>query len=621
MADELTLRLYQDGGVPSDDEILRNLRACAHLDRYEIPDHYYERWKEQALNGGKTLDDFLTKTLPDMASDYLALNSDGLVTVCEGRWNDWQMVARSFSPLVLGTMLLWKEGRSIGGNFRFTALPVSSQADGEICDDHLHLNHSAEADVTWINMLSQPNAYIRVHRQRDKDELFRSQPYIRSYAQLYQLLKQAKDLLREITNCSVKRVPVTLTLRVEADILIHSLRIIRNGCDSHFSHALHHYLLIKGAIRRFLVVQAHQYGLVQFSYTLHEPFRGPERFHNGQRLAQMVGGTLRGKTHLELRLCANEIKHIPAIRHGLRVLNGITGCEASASFVGHFIKKQKGIRKDIKKDKSIIVRDMHYLSGIDTAGKDTAAEPEAFAESYHELREKGIRHFTYHAGEDFFHILDGLRIIYEAVTKLGLQPGDRIGHASAAGVSPQLWAQNLDGVVPVKENDYRKALDFVKKMIYEDYLSLPKETSDKIEKAQRLYKLESDRLCTIDCFETLSASDIVSVQQALLHFLDDRGIAIEATPTSNVTIGHCHDFKAYHLSTWLRWKHIDHRHVPHIVLGADETGVFPTNIHNEYANLRDMLANDTLLSPLADLIINDIMEDSRDYCFRQNAII
>lgn len=47
---------------------------------------------------------------------------------------------------------------------------------------------------------------------------------------------------------------------------------------------------------------------------------------------------------------------------------------------------------------------------------------------------------TVHAGEDFAHLLTGLRHIHEAVDLLDLREGDRIGHGFALGVDPARWA-------------------------------------------------------------------------------------------------------------------------------------------------------------------------------------
>lgn len=43
------------------------------------------------------------------------------------------------------------------------------------------------------------------------------------------------------------------------------------------------------------------------------------------------------------------------------------------------------------------------------------------------------------AGEDFKHIISGIRSIYEAITFLEMGHGDRLGHCTAIGINPALW--------------------------------------------------------------------------------------------------------------------------------------------------------------------------------------
>ena len=98
-----------------------------------------------------------------------------------------------------------------------------------------------------------------------------------------------------------------------------------------------------------------------------------------------------------------------------------------------------------------------------------------------------------------------------------------------------------------------------------------------------------------------------------LIYVKDKGIVIETMPTSNVTIGHHHSYKSYHLLTWLKWKQegVD---VPDIVLGSDETGVFPANIANEYANVLELLRTDgTIENP--EKVVESIIEMSSSKVF------
>jgi hypothetical protein len=53
---------------------------------------------------------------------------------------------------------------------------------------------------------------------------------------------------------------------------------------------------------------------------------------------------------------------------------------------------------------------------------------------------------TVHAGEDFAHLLTGLRHVHEAVDVLNLREGDRIGHGMALGIDPAGWARRIGRV-------------------------------------------------------------------------------------------------------------------------------------------------------------------------------
>jgi adenosine deaminase len=93
------------------------------------------------------------------------------------------------------------------------------------------------------------------------------------------------------------------------------------------------------------------------------------------------------------------------------------------------------------------------IRGIDAASNERHAGPEVFAPVFRRMRAAGIRRFTYHVGEDFAHLASGLRAISEAVMYLGLDAGCRIGHGTAAGVSPKKWWDSVQGyvVLPLEE--------------------------------------------------------------------------------------------------------------------------------------------------------------------------
>lgn len=56
-----------------------------------------------------------------------------------------------------------------------------------------------------------------------------------------------------------------------------------------------------------------------------------------------------------------------------------------------------------------------------------------------------------HAGEDFVHLLTGLRRLDDTVTYIRLEEGDRLGHAIALGVDPSVWCGRAGRVVLTRE--------------------------------------------------------------------------------------------------------------------------------------------------------------------------
>ena len=91
--------------------------------------------------------------------------------------------------------------------------------------------------------------------------------------------------------------------------------------------------------------------------------------------------------------------------------------------------------------------------GIDACSNELICRPEVFAVAFRYLsghvsrasvfgsRQKlpNMLKMTYHVGEDFYDIADGLRAIEEAVRFLCLGEGSRLGHALALGVDAKHW--------------------------------------------------------------------------------------------------------------------------------------------------------------------------------------
>lgn len=110
------------------------------------------------------------------------------------------------------------------------------------------------------------------------------------------------------------------------------------------------------------------------------------------------------------------------------------------------------------------------LKGIDACSSEIGCRPENFATEFRFLRSSEVGNYnnnflfqeipkrqlgiTYHVGEDFLDICDGLRAVDEAIQFLGLKSGDRIGHGLVLGLDPELYYQNRYKKIYISKQDY-----------------------------------------------------------------------------------------------------------------------------------------------------------------------
>ena len=421
----------------------------------------------------------------------------------------------------------------------------------------------------------------------------------------------------------------------------------------------HYYLLILGLTNRMLVQQPQCFGFEEFQKYTMNGFREHSEKEYMRRFSQMAGNELNNIHLLEGRFSpkddlGKEQELIGKIYRGWEELCHQQGeCGKPVSelrLIAHFIKQPdkkrddfvrfKALRSSLAQKAKVLAelrvsksKESKKVVGIDAAASEFDTPPEVFASSYRFLRENGYQHFTFHAGEDFFHILSGLRTMYEAVEFLDLRRGDRIGHGTASGVSPDVWRNNIGEQLLIRQGEYLDDLIFafhlinkgdddeLKKLlprigmkigdmsydIYHNYLPViahikawqmrwknpddftQKENPDETEILFLQYhQKETDarynRIIEVPTYDIFDSAALVRMQQLLLKELHDREIVIETLPTSNVVIGSHHDFSTYHLLNWLSWKK-EGVPIPPIVLGTDDVGIFATNIYIEYCNL------------------------------------
>jgi adenosine deaminase len=115
----------------------------------------------------------------------------------------------------------------------------------------------------------------------------------------------------------------------------------------------------------------------------------------------------------------------------------------------YYGKPHRAKRTPLEVDARALIR------GFDVAGNENELPIHVFAPALRFLRDKSTnitllngkpklfkaRYLSIHAGEDFSHLISGLRHIDETVYYCNMGKGDRIGHGLALGVMPNEWAK------------------------------------------------------------------------------------------------------------------------------------------------------------------------------------
>ena len=144
-------------------------------------------------------------------------------------------------------------------------------------------------------------------------------------------------------------------------------------------------------------------------------------------------------------------------------------------YIYHFIKegdvapsafapRHFKLRQKVKKQAIALFdyRNKGYVSasrvvGIDAANSEIKCRPEVFAQAFRFLRRHDIRDdvenhpaslgFTYHVGEDFYDIVDGLRAVDEVLTYMNFRSNDRLGHALVLGTDVKRYYDGRDKAI------------------------------------------------------------------------------------------------------------------------------------------------------------------------------
>lgn len=445
-----------------------------------------------------------------------------------------------------------------------------------------------------------------------------------------------------------------------------------------YSPYLYLYILIKNKIRRELIQTNDLRGFENFKF--YQDFktyffnRGEENAKALKELAYRYAvQTAIGESSahfVEARIAPGEIKKYRELDYRKSIFGDRTVIDDEdddrVTLLCHFIKKSEEekkskfplpekklrhetFRKELGKLVNKNVRPALELNttsgvhpklvGVDAAGNELICRPELFAPIYKSLRNLGMCNFTYHVGEDFYDIVDGLRAIDEAIQFLKLSAGSRIGHAIALGTDAAEYYQSrhryiiipkqvlLDNVVWMKytamENNITlnpQTLFFITDTYHKlvgklKYREADTDSDSHYWNSMKLREADplDDRFCAqlkeevskdpsykwLDTYwfstetqrlgrESMSTrlpepfvEDVVKIQECMYRKIVENGIFIETNPTSNFMIG---GFKEYIDLPLFKFHSIGPEgHKLPVSINTDDKGVFATSLKNEFS--------------------------------------
>lgn len=282
----------------------------------------------------------------------------------------------------------------------------------------------------------------------------------------------------------VELMPYTI-LTGERAFMYHAFREIYEEDAEKVNDALFYvYLLIKNRFRQVLMQTNAYKGFANFSINERrkECFIHDEGMYANLVQAEAVSTFFSGKatnSYLEVRITPKLYVFAleKSIKHFVETIGTIVKLGEQEKehyrFILHFIKQRDDyktgprhsiLREFVKCSSISLVRwrnlefnkNAETIAGIDAANSELYCRPEVFAQAYRFCRQYNWNslnqtpnelHFTYHVGEDFYDIIDGLRAVWESIHFLGLTRGDRIGHGLVLGTDVNSYYATRRGLV------------------------------------------------------------------------------------------------------------------------------------------------------------------------------
>lgn len=307
------------------------------------------------------------------------------------------------------------------------------------------------------------------------------------------------------------------TFEQERQWIQRILQRLQQKKDPLVDRFLHIYLLLQNQYYRLLVQGEDQYGFDQFQKLTFTNLRDPLEKLYLARFQQMHGananvsriGWLEGRFAPKKNLLANQsllasilggyLEYLQknnarpmTVKTQLTLNKVLQALEAfktdlnnpshrknhKLTLVAHFPKKNwnwkdkkeqryrhYSLRKDLVTQGNALIGVVNrwpslrnWVTGIDAAANELHAPPEVFAPVFRVCQRQGLTRRTYHVGEDFSHLISGLRHVTDALQLLDLKEGDRIGHGTAFGIAPALWLSRMPSKIVITRGEWMQDL-------------------------------------------------------------------------------------------------------------------------------------------------------------------
>lgn len=226
----------------------------------------------------------------------------------------------------------------------------------------------------------------------------------------------------------------------------------------------------------------------------------------------------------------------------------------------------------IEESKKIVAKYINPLqtgkiAGVDFAGSDTEKRPREFKNIVTYLRENGVRNLTYHIGENFYDLVDGLRAIDEIMTDLNWQKPNRLAHLLALFTDAAKYYELKHYTVAMPKKMLSDNLEWIRKNAPEGV-----DTNDFVLPDN----LQQDEDIVVFRLKRTIVDVVIYNQNRIRTEIIHRGIPIETCPTSNLRIGYFSKYSELPTCSLL----CDEESV--VTINTDAPGILNTSLENEY---------------------------------------